>query len=98
MAIHDKLPMRQQPETIGDVILLYVQKNYGTQAAAAIAWHCSTTMLSDVIRGTRRPTERMLAAIGYRYVEAWMPLSLRLPEAVLPMSPAGVALPDGAQR
>lgn len=81
--------MRQQPETIGDVILLYVKKNYGTQAAAAIAWHCSTTMLSEVIRGTRRPTERMLAAIGYRYVEAWMPLSLRLPEAALPMSPAG---------
>lgn len=82
--------MRQQPETIGDAILLYVQQQYGTQTNAAIAWHCSTTMLSEVIRGTRRPTERMLAAIGYRHVEAWLPLSVALPASALPMSADGV--------
>jgi hypothetical protein len=78
--------MRQQPETIGDQVLLYVQEQYGTQAAAAIAWSCSPTMLCEVIRGTRRPTQRMLNAIGYRYVETWLPQSTALPAGALPMN------------
>lgn len=83
--------MRESPETIGDAILLYVRKHYGSQSAAAIAWHCSPTMLSEVVRGTRRPTERMLSAIGYCHVEVWMPVSDRLPDSALPLNAAGVA-------
>lgn len=83
--------MRESPETIGDAILLYVRKHYGSQSAAAIAWHCSPAMLSEVVRGTRRPTERMLSAIGYCHVEVWMPVSDRLPDSALPLNAGGVA-------
>lgn len=78
--------MRQQPETIGDVVLLYVKQHYGTQAAAAIAWSCSTTMLNQVIQGERRPTQRMLNAIGYRYVETWLPQAMPLPADALSLA------------
>lgn len=77
--------MRQTPETIGDAILLYVREQYGTQVAAAIALQCSTTMLNEVIHGARRPTERMLTAIGYRHVETWLPMSAPLPASALPL-------------
>lgn len=90
--------MRQQPETIGDQILLYIQQNYGTQAAAAIAWSCSPTMLNQVVQGERRPTQRMLTAIGFRHVEAWLPQSAALPASALPLTTHGMDLPDGGQQ
>jgi len=88
--------MKQQPETIGEAILLYVKQHYGTQSEASIAWHCSRTMLNEVIHGSRRPTQRMLNAIGYCHVETWLPRSAALPNGALPM--ASIDAPPEAQK
>ena len=94
--------MRQQPETIGEVILLYVKRVYGTQVEASLRWSCSPTFLNQVIKGERRPTQQMLDAIQYRHVETWVPRDAAMPAGALPMALstadiAGVDLPDGSQ-
>lgn len=81
--------MKYAPETIGDVVWAHVRQSYGAQKNAAAAWGCSISFVNQVVHGERKPNAAMLAAIGYRPVEGWVPATASLPDGILPLR-AGV--------
>lgn len=50
---------------VANVLRKYVAKTYKTQRAAAAKWGVSPSLVSDVLRGEKQPTETMLKEIGY---------------------------------
>lgn len=50
---------------VANVLRKHVAKIYKTQKAAAASWGIAPSLVSDVLRGEKQPTETMLKEIGY---------------------------------
>ena len=53
---------------IGTILLMHIRDRYEFQKDAAKDWGVTGAYISAVIRGKKRPSKRILAAIGYRCV------------------------------
>lgn len=50
----------------------HVARHYRTQLAAAAAWGVSAAFVSAVLNGHKRPTDAMLAEIGFARVVSYV--------------------------
>lgn len=70
--------MKLEPETIGDAVLVYVKEKHGTQTAAAAALGVSVGYLSAVITDVRRPSDKILDAIGMERCVRYYPKGAKI--------------------
>lgn len=52
----------------------HIRERYVTQTAAADAWDVSPSFVTAVLKNRRPPTDQMLSEIGYKKVDAYVPI------------------------
>lgn len=59
----------------------HIRRRYVTQTAAADAWNVSPSFVTAVLKNRRPPTDQMLSEIGYKRVDAYMPIGSEVANA-----------------
>lgn len=57
--------MKLEPESIADVVCIFVKDKYGSRKAAAKAWQMSESYLSAICTGSRPPNKTILDDMGW---------------------------------